>query len=29
MKVFRGQAKNLKRNIKQKNMKPLVIVFEF
>ena len=27
MKVFRGQAKNLKRNIKQKNMKPLVIVF--
>ena len=27
MKVFRGQAKNLKRNIKQNNMKPLVIVF--
>ena len=27
MKVFRGQAKNLKRNIKQNNMKPLAIVF--
>ena len=27
MKVFRGQAKNLRKNIKQNNIKPLLIVF--
>ena len=27
MKVFRGQAKNLRKNIKQNNVKPLIIVF--
>ena len=27
MKVFRGQAKNLRKNIKQNNVKPLLIVF--
>ncbi len=27
MKVFRGQAKNLRKNIKQKNVKPLLVVF--
>ena len=27
MKVFRGQAKNLRKNIKQNNVKPLLVVF--
>lgn len=27
MKVFRGQAKNLRKNIKQNNVKPLMVVF--
>ena len=27
MKVFRGQAKNLRKNIKQNNLKPLLVVF--